>query len=220
MHISATIQNVKLKQKGAILAVVEYGCSWDFSSVMADKMNGEEYKHEDYSSSEQHEKSFVAQKGNGEGNLRLAVEQKTEFMEVQGGEQENCEVNLRKFSGDQNDPTYLNRKSAKYKGHTCDPCVEGEEVGDKGNCDNKRRQHVSKQYNKDNPPGNLKLNKDRDNVDRTDTDKAKKVLEEFVDNATQNSSSQQGAAQGNYVVDPWKSGCIQLGEKVRMTNCV
>ena len=184
---------------------------------MADKMNGEGNEYKDHASSEQDDASNLTQK---EQNPRLGFVKKTEIWEGQ----ENSELKLRKLAGDQsnNDPSMqnLHKKSAKFKG-TCDPGHEGVEVvSDKGNCDHKRNQRVSKQCSKDtsiNQPGH-KLNRDRDNADVTDTEKAKKVLEEFTDNATWKPSSPHGAGQqGNYVVNPWNSGCVQLGEKSALT---
>ena len=165
---------------------------------------------------------FPTEKVLEKDKLRSVEGEKSTFPMFQDSSKEHIDTRSRNHSAGETGILQLHKQKCKDT-----HCTSVEEVmsSNKEHCDTKKKPHMKQVAdNSDLPQQSIvqqKLNKEHKDSRRpfesqtTDTDKAKKVLEEFVDNATQkssNSNNHQTTAYGNYVVDPWKSGCMQLGK--------
>ena len=186
-------------------------------------MNGEVEKSKEQFASHRFLGEIPAEKALEKEKLRSMEGEERTFSTFQDSAKAHRNTRLRNHSGrGEAGIPQLNKQKCKDT-----YCTSVEEMmgSKKEHCDMKKRQHIKQvKDNSDVPQQSVaqqKINKEHKDSrclgesHTTDTDTAKKVLEEFIDNATQkssNSNNHQGTAYGNYVMDPWKSGCMQLGK--------
>ena len=189
---------------------------------MAATMNGEAKKSKEYLASNRVLREIPAERVLEKEKLRSVDGEKSTGSTFQDCARECTDTGPWNHSEGETGIPQLNKHKCKDT-----HCTSVEEVmgSNKEHCYFKKRQHIKQVKDNSNLPQQSvvqqKLNREHKDSrcpvesHTTDTDKAKKVLEEFIDNATQKSSSSnshQSTAYGNYVVDPWKSGCMQLGK--------
>ena len=190
---------------------------------MAATMNGEAKKSKECLASNRVLSEISTETVCEKEKLRSVGGEKSTGSTFQGSARDHTDTRLWNHSGGETGIPQLNKP--KCKDTHCTSVEEGMGLN-KEHCDFKKRQHIKQVKDNSNLPQQQsvvqqKLNREHKDSrypvesHTTDTEKAQKVLEEFIDNTTQkssNSNSHQGTAYENYVMDPWKSGCMQLGK--------